>query len=229
MKIPAVAIAAAFGGGILLGHGGWISARACSNTFLWGAPLCCAALFLAGLLFTLRNRLLSGGVTALFFGYALGALACSLTQQPLPFDHISARIAKNEPSLTSPLRWYGRATSEPARLPWGYSFAIALSGVDTSTGRLPLSGSLRIGFTAKEGDPELPAVQAGDEISVLAQAHVPQIYRDAGAFDRREFLARQNISLLATLRSRTLLETISKNGQHSARAWQCCASGSASD
>ncbi len=35
------------------------------------------------------------------------------------------------------------------------------------------------------------------------------IYRDAGAFDRREFLARQNLDLVATLRASNLAEVIS--------------------
>jgi competence protein ComEC len=81
--------------------------------------------------------------------------------------------------------------------------------VDTSSGRIPVVGGLRVGFTPVEGDLEPPAVQTGDEISVLSQAHLPQIYRDSGAFNRREFLAEQQINLIATLRSTKLLEIFS--------------------
>jgi len=73
---------------------------------------------------------------------------------------------------------------------------------------VPVSGGMRIGLTPKEGD-VLPEVHAGDEVSVMAQAQRPVVFRDEGAFDRREYLARQNIHLLATLRASSLLERIS--------------------
>jgi hypothetical protein len=47
----------------------------------------------------------------------------------------------------------------------------------------------------------LPELHAGDEISVLTEARLPLVYKDASAFDRRELLARQNIHVLATLRA----------------------------
>jgi competence protein ComEC len=95
---------------------------------------------------------------------------------------------------------------EPARLPWGYGLEIDLSGVETAEGYLPVRGGMRLGFTSREEDPVLPELHAGDEISVLTEARLPLIYRDAGAFDRREFLARQNIHVLATLRATALIE-----------------------
>ncbi|MGB7847274.1 MAG: ComEC/Rec2 family competence protein [Candidatus Acidiferrum sp.] len=63
-----------------------------------------------------------------------------------------------------------------------------------------------MGFTPREGDEGLPELHAGDEITVLVEARLPLVYKDAGAFDRREFLARQNIHVLATLRGSALLE-----------------------
>src|SRR5258708_20801755 len=66
-----------------------------------------------------------------------------------------------------------------------------------------------VGFTPKEGEAALPEVHAGDEVSVLALAKLPLVFRNAGAFDRREYLAQQNIHLLATLRASSLLERIS--------------------
>jgi competence protein ComEC len=68
---------------------------------------------------------------------------------------------------------------------------------------------MRVGFTPKEGEAALPEVHAGDEVSVLALAKLPLVFRDAGAFDRREYLTQQNIHLLATLRAGSLLERIS--------------------
>lgn len=51
-----------------------------------------------------------------------------------------------------------------------------------------------------------PNVHAGDEIVVATQAKRPQIYRDDGAFDRRAYLAQQNVDLVATLRAPELME-----------------------
>ena len=65
---------------------------------------------------------------------------------------------------------------------------------------------MRLGFTPRENDPALPEVHAGDEICALTEARLPLVYKDAGAFDRREFLARQEIHVLATLRASMLLE-----------------------
>ena len=80
--------------------------------------------------------------------------------------------------------------------------------METAEGMIPVSGGMRIGFTSKEGE-VLPEVHAGDEVSVMTQARLPLVFRDAGAFDRRGYLAQQNIHLLATLRTSSLLERIS--------------------
>src|SRR5258705_4375587 len=84
-----------------------------------------------------------------------------------------------------------------------------LYGVETAEGMIPVSGGMRVGFTPKEGEAALPEVHAGDEVSVRALAKLPLVFRDAGAFDRREYLTEQNIHLLATLRASSLLERIS--------------------
>ncbi len=88
---------------------------------------------------------------------------------------------------------------------------ISLTGADMAERYLPVSGGLRLGFTPREDDPRLPERHAGDEIIVLAEARLPKGYKDAGAFDRREFVARQNIHVLATLGATTLLK---KPAQH---------------
>src|SRR5258708_33454864 len=79
-----------------------------------------------------------------------------------------------------------------------------LSRVETAAGMIPVSGGMRIGFMPKEGE-ALPEVHAGDEVSVMAQARLPLVFRDAGAFDRREYLGRGNIYLLGPPRGRFLL------------------------
>src|SRR5260370_18274963 len=52
-------------------------------------------------------------------------------------------------------------------------------------------------------------LHAGDEVTVIAQARRPQIFRDEGAFDRRAYLATQGIELGATLRSPELIQPLS--------------------
>src|SRR5258705_11905841 len=84
-----------------------------------------------------------------------------------------------------------------------------LYGVETAEGMIPVSGGMRVGFTPKEGEAALPEVHAGDEVSVLALAKLPLVFRDAGAFDRRGYLTQQNIHLLAGLLASSLLERIS--------------------
>jgi competence protein ComEC len=204
MRIPAVAIAAAFSGGILLGRG-WHPA----HDVLGISFLLIFSLMIAALLFARRNRIFAAAIFSLAGWVCLGAAAMVVASRPLPGEHVLSRIAAGQIELKTPLRWYGQLRSEPARLPWGVSLEMELSGVETAAGMIPVSGGMRMGFTPKEGEAGLPEVHAGDEVSVMAQARLPLVFRDAGAFDRREYLARQNIHLLATLRASSLLERIS--------------------
>ena len=74
---------------------------------------------------------------------------------------------------------------------------------------------MRVGFTPRDTDSQLPDVHAGDEVSLLAEGRLPLRYKNPGAFDRREFLMREDIHLLATLRASVLLE---KDGNRAAVA-----------
>jgi competence protein ComEC len=204
MRIPAVAIAAAFAGGILLGRELHLSSS--------GLGISCLVVFsllIAALLFAWRVKLWTAASCSLLGWVCLGAIGMSVASRPLPAEHILSRISSGEIELKTPLRWYGNLRSEPARLPWGVGMEMELSGVETAAGMTPVKGGMRVGSTPKEGE-ALPEVHAGDEISVMAQARLPLVFRDAGAFDRREYLARQNVHLLATLRAGSLLERISE-------------------
>ena len=46
-------------------------------------------------------------------------------------------------------------------------------------------------------------------MSVLTEARLPQVFKDEGAFDRRAYLAQQNIDLVATLRAPELIQRVS--------------------
>src|SRR5258708_16035656 len=96
-----------------------------------------------------------------------------------------------------------------SRRDWRGALEMELSGVETAEGMIPVSGGMRVGFTPKEGEAALPEVHAGDEVSVLALAKLPLVFRDTGAFDRRGYLKQHDIHLLATLRANFLLERIS--------------------
>ena len=203
MRIPAVALAAAFSGGILLGREVHPSYGVLRITFL-----CISSLLIAALLFAWRNKIFVAAIFSLAGWVCLGAAAIVVASRPMPEEHVLSRIAAGQIELKTPLRWYGHLRGEPARLPWGVGLEMELSDVETAAGMIPISGGMRVGFTPKKGE-SLPEVHAGDEVSVMAQARLPLVFRDAGAFDRREYLARQNIHLLATLRASSLLERIS--------------------
>jgi competence protein ComEC len=203
MRIPAVAIAAAFSGGILLGRGLHPTHGVLGISFLG-----VFSLLIAGLLFAWRDKLWAAAILSLLGWIGLGAVGMVVASRPLAAEHVLRRIAAGQIELKTPLRWYGHLRSEPARLPWGVGLEMELSGVGTARGMIPISGGMRVGFTPKEGE-TLPEVHAGDEVSVMAQARLPLVFRDAGAFDRREYLAQQNIHVVATLRASSLLERIS--------------------
>ena len=203
MRIPAVAIAVAFAGGILLGRGLHLSHGVLQFSFLG-----IISLLIVALLFAWRDKLWAAAIFLLMGWVCLGTIAMVVASRPLPAEHVLSRVAAGQIELRTPLRWYGRLRSEPARLPWGVGLEMELSGVETAEGMIPISGGMRMGFTPKEGE-TLPEVHAGDEVSVMAQARLPLVFRDAGAFDRRGYLAQQNIHLLATLRASSLLERVS--------------------
>jgi competence protein ComEC len=200
MRIPAAAIAAAFAGGVLLGQ----------SHLLQPFPLLVTAIVLLllvlGSLLAWREFIWTSAAISLAVWLGLGVVAACVAGQPIPPEHILSRLSAHQIPQRTPLRWIGTLRNEPSRLPWGYGLDMDLNAVEMAEGTLPVTGGMRIGFTPRDDDPHLPDVHTGDEISALAEARLPLVYKDPGAFDRREFLARQNIHLLATLRASTLLE-----------------------
>jgi len=223
MKIPAVAIAAMFAGGILLGRSAFVAPHVASRPFLLtiGASVC-AFLFVAVVLIR-RDSLWLAATASLLSWLSQGILASCLTQQPLPPQHILSRLTAQQVPLRTPLRWSGVLRSEPVHTPWGYALDLNLQSVEMASGIVPVSGGMRIGYTPRDADPPLPQLHAGDEVSLFAEARQPLVYKDAGAFDRRDFLARQDIYLLATLRSSKLLDKPIGAQHCSPRAAKGCA------
>jgi competence protein ComEC len=208
MKLPAVALAASFSGGILLGLQPVVARHATSRHFLILLLAFLIACLLLAILLARREKLWPGASSSLAAWVTLGIFAACVAQQPLPPEHVLSRMAAGQISGKVPLRYVGRLRNEVSRLPWGYGLELDLTGVETAAGALPLRGGMRVGFTLKDGEPTLPELHAGDDVAVLTAARLPLVYKDAGAFDRREFLAQQNIHVQATLRASTLLQKI---------------------
>ncbi|HXX13653.1 MAG TPA: ComEC/Rec2 family competence protein [Candidatus Eremiobacteraceae bacterium] len=206
MKLPAVAIAAAFAGGILLGLGQCASPRYQTSAFITALAGAVFLLIVVGCWLAWKNLVWPAAIFSLVAWVALGIFSGCLANRPLPPDHVLSRLAADQIPQRTPLRWHGILCAEPERLPWGFSFEMDLTGVETAQGPIPVLGGMRIGFTPKMDDAVLSDLHAGDQIAALTEARLPLVYKDVGAFDRREFLARQGIHVLATLRATTLLE-----------------------
>ena len=104
-------------------------------------------------------------------------------------------------------------------MPWGTGYELKLTGVEANDELFSASGGLRFTFSPHSKDQhQIAELHAGDEIAVLLQAKLPQVYRDEGAFDRRAYLSRQGIDLVGGLRSAELLE-VTKEGGWTIPSW----------
>lgn len=209
MKLPALAIAAAFVCGIVLGLCPPFASRAVAHVFLIDGFVVTGLFILAGILLTRLGRLVLSAAGSMLSWILLGVLSAGIAQQPLPPDHIVTLVDDGRVNIHTPLTWHGRLRDEPVRLPWGYGYEVELAGVEYQNTLLPARGGLRLSFTPHPGEEALQELHAGDEIAVLTQAKRPQVFRDDGAFDRRAYLATQDVHLVATLRAPELLERIS--------------------
>ena len=208
MRLPAVAIAAAFASGILLGLHPAVARNAASSLLLSLSFVAIAVLILTGILLVRIGRLFFAAVASLLSWAMLGFLGVCIEEQPRDADHVISLVERGLLPLKTPLRWHGHLRDEPTRLPWGYGYEIELSGVEFEATLHPARGGLRLSFTARpDGEPP-PELHAGEEVAVLTEAKRPQVFRDEGAFERRAYLAQQNIDLLATLRAPELIERI---------------------
>jgi len=209
MKLPAVATAASFVCGVILGLSAPIADRATSGRFLTAVFASSCSLILAGIWLTHAHRIAFRAAASVLSWIALGGLSAAISAQPLPPDHVVVLADRAQINLHGPLRWRGKLKDEPARLPWGFGYEVELEGVENQGALLSTRGGMRLSFSPRPGDQVLPDLHAGNEIAVLAQAKRPQVFRDDGAFDRRAYLATQNIDLVATLRASELIERVS--------------------
>jgi competence protein ComEC len=209
MKLPAVAIAALFAGGIVLGGGSRIVFLAPSPLFLACCFVTAGILAAAGFAFIQCDRLLPAAAASALCWIVLGVLGAAIAEQPRSANHVLRLLDEGKLDLKTPLRWHGRLRDEPAKLPWGYVYELELAGVDFARERVFVTGGLRLALNLRPGESAPRELHAGDEVAVIAQARLPQTFRDDGAFDRRSYLAQQNIDLVANLRAPELVETAS--------------------
>jgi competence protein ComEC len=208
MRLPAVAIAAAFACGIALGLHPVLASNATSVLLLSSCFLASLVLILTGIALTRIGQLIPAAVVSFFTWVLLGFLGVCVAEQPRSPNHVTPLVEQGRLSLETPLRWHGRLRDEPTKLPWGYGLEIDLTGVEFQGALLSVEGGLRASFTRQPSESPLPELHAGDEIAILTEAKRPQLFRDEGAFDRRTYLAQQNIDLVATLRAPELIERI---------------------
>jgi competence protein ComEC len=209
MRLPAVAIAAAFASGIVLGLHPAAARNTSSLKLLVFSFSAITLLICLGFLLLKFDRSFSAAAASLLTWVLLGFLGAIVSQQPRPADHIASLVEHGRVPLHTPLRWYGHLRDEPSRLPWGYGYELELSGVEFKEVVLPASGGLRLSFTTHPEQPLPLDLHAGDEVSVLTEGRLPQVFKDEGAFDRRAYLAQQNIDLVSTLRAPELIQRVS--------------------
>src|SRR5271154_1250759 len=130
MKLPAVAMAAAFACGIAIGLLPSTAAHAGSRELVVGFFIAAAALLAFGVIFATRGYLWAASSAALFCWAFLGFLGACISQQPRASSHVSSLLESGRLGLHTPLRWHGQLRDEPARLPWGYGYELNLAGVD---------------------------------------------------------------------------------------------------
>src|ERR1700675_4823121 len=111
MRIPAVALAVAFSGGILLGR-----ALHLTNDILGISFLGIFFLLIAGLLFALRDRLWAAAVFSLLGWIGLGATGIVVASRPLSAEHGLSQIAAGQIEFDAPLRVCGGVCGAPERL-----------------------------------------------------------------------------------------------------------------
>jgi competence protein ComEC len=209
VKLPAVAITAAFACGVALGLWSPIARLATSHVSLVSGFLCAIFLVLVALILLNRARMAAAAVVSCVSWLLLGTLGAWISEHPLPPSHVICLIESGRIDLHTPLRWRGTLRDEPTKLPWGSGLEIELEGLGYENSQLEARGGLRVSFSPREDDLLLPALHAGDGVSVIVQAKRPQVFRDEGAFDRRAYLAAHGIDLVGTLRSPALIERLS--------------------
>lgn len=208
MRLPAVAIAAAFACGIALALHPAETSKAPSVSLVSSCLIASSVFILTGFVLTRIGHLFSAAVLSLLSWAVLGFLAVCVAEQTRSPYCVTSLLENGHFSLEAPLRWHGRLRDEPTQLPWGYGFEIELTGVEYQGALRTVQGGLRAAYATRPDELPLPELHSGDEITILTEAKPPQVFRDEGAFDRRAYLAQQGIDMVAILRAPELIERV---------------------
>jgi competence protein ComEC len=208
LKLPALAMTGSFALGIALGL--WVPFSQATSSALFLRAGVAGVLVLLAISFLLlrREHVIAAALLSVCLWIALGVLSAGIAQQPPRSDFVLAVIRSQQIDLQTPLRWKVRLRDEPSSLPWGWGYDLDLEAVDYEGKTLSLSGGMRLSYSPQGEDGPVPEIHAGDTFWVLAQARLPRVYHDPGAFDRRTYLAQQDVDLVATLRAPDLITDI---------------------
>jgi hypothetical protein len=185
MRLPAVAVAAAFACGIAVGLHPVVAKDISSKTLLISFLVFAVMFLLVGIILVKQGRLYFASIASLLCWMMLGLAGICIADQPRPANHVTSMIEQGRLPLKTPLRWHGYLRDEPTRLPWGHGYEIEISGVEFEEALRPALGGLRLSFTTPAEEVRPPDIHAGDAVAVLTEAKQPQMFKDEGAFDRR--------------------------------------------
>ncbi len=205
MKLPSLFPAALFAGGILLSYESERHALTNPRFFI----LATLFFLLLGYIALRRSWILAATFLAAGAWLLLGLAASNLERASVSPNLAGTLIESGKLDASTALRWRGRLRGDPLQLPWGMRYEINLEAVESAAGVTPVSGGLRLTYyTPESASVPPPEARAGDRIEVLARARPVYNYGDAGSFDFRGYLARQNIQLQGALRNGQLLAVV---------------------
>lgn len=206
MKLPVVCLAAIFAGGVALGLFSPLVNLSTSLPANHAAFFLALAMLAVSVILLRKNLVTLAAIFSLGTWLSLGVIAAWCASQPPPQNHVLSLAAAGRLDFSTPLRWHACLRDEPTELPWGVSYDLGLNSVEFEGASIPIVGGIRLSYSPHDDSVQLPTLHAGDAISFVGQARLPQAFRNEGAFDRRAFLQQQGIDLTATLRSAALIE-----------------------
>ena len=104
MRLPAVAIAAVFAGGAVLGQAKWFAQRASSHTFLTAGFVTVGALLCVGIVLARVGHLFPAAGISVLSWAILGILAAGIAEQPRPANYVLSLVEAGRLDLKTPLR-----------------------------------------------------------------------------------------------------------------------------
>jgi len=129
MRLPAVAMAVAIAGGILLGLHPAVAQNATSFFCLLSSSfMTIAVLVLTGIISARIGRLFVSTIVSLLSWVLLGFLGVYNAEQPREANYVISIVEQRRLPLKMHLRCHGHPRDEPTRLPWGTGYEIELSG-----------------------------------------------------------------------------------------------------